>query len=452
MNESEQPTDETGPLTDEVEQPIIPATPPNRGSRQSFVLAPLLSLLVFGVVLWKLGPLSKVVTKIQLANQSKIIPAKEGTWRFMVSGDSRNCGDVVMPAIAADGIEKYQPAFYWHLGDLRAVYKIDEDMAAAAQNIGQYLSCESYRKTAWQDFIDHQIVPFGTTRFYLGIGNHETIPPKSAAEFSSTFQDWLLTPRLLMQGQDQGDIAAANSGACQKIASRPYLFAAPYYHWLRGAIDFIYLDNSSGLFPNDQLEWFDCILERARSNDKIKTVVVGMHEALPSSRASSHAMCDAAIKDPVLRKQSCDSGKHVYDALIDFKKTKGVYVLASHSHFYMKGVFDNQPPATRLDGWIVGTAGAVRYPLPQGVRASQDAVADHYGYLLGTVRDGDISFEFQEISESDVPISVRQRYPQGLVSWCFARNSQNQDPASEETTNRCYVPSAPSGGAAGRKK
>ena len=27
--------------------------------------------------------------------------ANDGVWRFAVSGDSRNCGDVVMPAIAA---------------------------------------------------------------------------------------------------------------------------------------------------------------------------------------------------------------------------------------------------------------------------------------------------------------------------------------------------------------
>jgi len=42
----------------------------------------------------------------------------ERTWNFVVAGDSRNCGDLVMPAIArqakADGAE-----FYWHLGDFR---------------------------------------------------------------------------------------------------------------------------------------------------------------------------------------------------------------------------------------------------------------------------------------------------------------------------------------------
>src|SRR5882672_2273759 len=47
-------------------------------------------------------------------------------WSFVVSGDSRNCGNVVMPAIAA-GAEKNGAVFYWHLGDLRAIYTTDED-------------------------------------------------------------------------------------------------------------------------------------------------------------------------------------------------------------------------------------------------------------------------------------------------------------------------------------
>lgn len=70
---------------------------------------------------------------------------------------------------------------------------------------------------------------------------------------------------------------------------------------------------------SDQLDWFDCILDRAQANDKIRTVVVRMHEASPSSRASDHAMCDSSITDPVRKKESCDSGKHVYDTLANLK-------------------------------------------------------------------------------------------------------------------------------------
>lgn len=416
------------------------AKPPKRTFSSALLLRFLVSAIILGIAVWQLGPLSNLFLKNESPKQSKFVPPEEGTWRFIVSGDSRNCGDVVMPAIAAQAIERYQPSFYWHLGDLRAIYKIDEDMAAEAQKSGQYLSCEAYHKSAWQDFIDHQIVPFGTTRFYLGIGNHEVILPKTAGEFSTQFKDWLLTPRLQMERQEKEEIAAAKSGACQKIAAQPYLSAAPYYHWVKGRIDFIYLDNSSGAFPAEQLDWFDCILERAHNNTGTSGVVVGMHEALPSSRASDHAMCDDAIKDPAQRKESCDSGKHVYNALVEFKKTKNVYLLASHSHFYMKGIFDNQPAANHLDGWIVGTAGAVRYPLPQGTQPGPDAIKDHYGYLLGTVKDGKVEFQFQEVAQSDVPGAVSERYPPALVSWCFVKNSRNEEPDSEETTNRCNAP------------
>jgi len=426
--------------------------PSKRASTVLLIIEIAITVILLGIVVWKIGPLSRLLVETKSASPSMFVPLKEGSWRFVVSGDSRNCGDLVMPAIAAQAIEKYQPAFYWHLGDLRAIYKIDEDMAGAAQKTGQALSCESYHKTAWQDFIDHQIVPFGTTRFYLGIGNHEVIPPKSKAEFSMQFKDWLLTPRLQMQRQDMAEIGAAKTGPCGKIARQPYLTAATYYHWIRNQVDFIYLDNSSSVFSSDQLDWFDCILDRAHSNDAVKAVVVGMHEALPASRASNHAMCDDSIQDPIVKKQSCESGTHVYDALVEFNKTKHAYLLASHSHFYMKGIFDNQPSATRLDGWIVGTAGAVRYPLPPGTQPGPDAFTDHYGYLLGTVENGDIRFEFQEVRESDIPQAARQQYPQTVVSWCFVKNSQNQDPASEETTNRCNARTAPIASAKPGKK
>src|SRR5260370_6094273 len=105
-----------------------------------------------------------------------------GTWRFIVSGDSRDCGDIVMPAIAAHGA-RFAPSFYWHLGDLRALYKIDEDMADASTQAGQALTCEVYRKLAWPDFITDQIAPFGTTPVFVGIGNHERVRPKTTELF-----------------------------------------------------------------------------------------------------------------------------------------------------------------------------------------------------------------------------------------------------------------------------
>src|SRR6266849_1075015 len=96
----------------------------------SLLLQLLPSAIVLGIVVWNVGNLSDVLAgKNQLVRSSNFVQLAEGTWRFIVSGDSRNCGDVVMPAIAAHSLERYQPSFYWHLGDLRAIYKIDEDMA-----------------------------------------------------------------------------------------------------------------------------------------------------------------------------------------------------------------------------------------------------------------------------------------------------------------------------------
>jgi hypothetical protein len=43
-------------------------------------------------------------------------------------------------------------------------------------------------------------------------------------------------------------IADAKIGPCAEIAKKPYVTRLPYYHWIQGAIDFIYLDNASGSF------------------------------------------------------------------------------------------------------------------------------------------------------------------------------------------------------------
>lgn len=350
-----------------------------------------------------------------------IEPLAPGTWRFIVSGDSRNCGDVVMPSIAADSA-RYAPSFYWHLGDLRAIYKTDEDMEAAAAKNGQILTCATYQRRAWTDFIENQIGPFGSTPFYVGIGNHEVIPPKDEPKFTLQFAAWLGSPTLNSQRQQDAE----------KDPTTP----RPYYHWIQGGVDFIYLDNASNSFSKEQMDWFDRISTKARTNDSVLSVVVGMHEALPDSTASKHAMCD----DPK-KVDSCTSGSRVYQALLGLQRKKPVYVLASHSHFYMSGVYDNHPPEERLPGWIVGTAGAIRYKLPQNPPSG--AKTDVYGYLLATVdRDGKIQFEFQEIKERDVPEQVRQRYPSWLVPWCFAHNSQNLDPDAEETTHGCTPPTA----------
>src|SRR5580704_14547637 len=171
-----------------------------------------------------------------------------GAWKFAVSGDSRNCGDVVMPAIAA-GVLQNGANFYWHLGDFRAIYTFDEDLVKP-------LNIITYETTAWSDFIAHQLTPFGNLPVYLTPGNHETIPPASRDAYLIQFADWLTTPTLRQQ----------------RLADDPTDHALrTYYHWVEHGVDFIALDNAShDEFDDAQLKWFHAILKRDEANSGIR--------------------------------------------------------------------------------------------------------------------------------------------------------------------------------------
>ena len=124
-----------------------------------------------------------------------------------------------------------------------------------------------------------------------------------------------------------------------------------------------------------------------------------------------------------------ESGRRVY---VDLLKTqnqahKRVYVLASHSHYYMEGIFNTEYWRTHggvLPGWIVGTAGAIRYALPTDHSGAHAAETNVYGFLLAEVKpSGEIDFTFKPVQESDVPDAVAGRYKPEFVHWCFAENS-----------------------------
>ncbi|HEU4413759.1 MAG TPA: hypothetical protein VFT65_03165, partial [Candidatus Angelobacter sp.] len=231
------------------------------------------------------------------SQQSHLQPLEAGSWRFIVSGDSRNCGDVIMPAIAAHSASRFQPSFYWHLGDLRAIYMVDEDMAFADhQSDGKKLACGDYLKQAWPDFVKHQIYPFGRTPFYLGLGNHEVIPPKgyplgspqslqpeiNSSQFTAYFADWLLAPAVKAQRAKDHD--------CDKPSPAPCVISPRnYYHWIQGGVDFIYLDNASHILGPAQLGWFKDRVTKAGKDSAVRTLIVGMHEAMPDSISTDHA-------------------------------------------------------------------------------------------------------------------------------------------------------------------
>ena len=168
------------------------------------------------------------------------------------------------------------------------------------------------------------------------------------------------------------------------------------------------------------MAWFEGVLARDTSDPAIKGIVVGMHRALPDSISAGHSMNESPV--------GTESGRRVYEDLLRAQTHahKRVYVLASHSHFYMDGIFNTDYWRSHggvLPGWIVGTAGAVRYPLPPGSPDARAAETNVYGYLLGGVNpDGEIRFTFHKLNEGDVPAAVASRYTPEFVHWCFADN------------------------------
>jgi len=332
--------------------------------------------------------------------------AQNTAWKFAISGDSRNCGDVVMPAIA-QGVQKSGAEFYWHLGDFRAMYMIDEDIVPPPQ-LGlpaKPMTLSQYQGTAWQDFIARQTKPFGTLPLFLSPGNHETIPPATRAAYMTKFAGWLDSATLREQRfkDDPQDV-------------KPH----SYYHWLKGNVDFIALDNASNdQFDAAQMKWIQSAIERDEKSDQIRTIVVGMHKALPGSLGDSHSMSESP--------EGTQSGRQVYEWLLHAQNAshKRVYVFASHSHFFMEGVFHTDTwRGKELPGWIVGTAGAVRYRLPPGIKTSKKAMTDVYGFMLATVApNGAISTSFKQFSVDDLK-HANSDVPDALVGWCFDNNSQ----------------------------
>jgi hypothetical protein len=204
-------------------------------------------------------------------------PANE-TWRFLVSGDSRNCGDVVMPGIA-ETARKNQAAFYWHLGDLRWTINFDEDIEHQPEYMAKPLSITEYGNMEWSDYIGSQIKPFGSIPFFLGIGNHETVPPyKTREDFLLQFADWLDSPVL----------------RAQRLKDDPSDFRMKtYFHWIDRGIAFYYLDSATAeQFDAAQLRWFERTLSKDLADPSIKTIVTPF--ALLHGRNFQHGLLEAA--------------------------------------------------------------------------------------------------------------------------------------------------------------
>ncbi len=153
-----------------------------------------------------------------------------------------------------------------------------------------------------------------------------------------------------------------------------------------------------------------------------------MDAARPESIFRDHSMNDWRHKEWIKGEKS---GEAVYQKLLSVPKSKNVYVLASHSHYFMEDIFNTayrDKPEGRLQGWIIGTGGARRYPLPALFTRAKEAKTYVYGYLLGSVdASGEVKFQFKELTETDIPKYVVQRYPDGFVHKCFIGNREDSE-------------------------
>lgn len=351
--------------------------------------------------------------------------SQSGSWYFTVSGDSRDCGDLIMPKIAKaiESARAQTPsAFYWHLGDLRNLITPDCDMTIPLTGDcykypttwGRF-PLDYYLEHAWDDFIQRQIDPFGNSTFMLGIGNHELYSNHSREDFRRKFQKWLTQPLIFSQ---------------QIIDARKSIRAPdqsmPYYHFVMNGVDFIFLDNAEGLntamqFDGTQIQWFSQVLAADVADSSVKTIIVGMHAALPYSTSSGHAM-DATC-------QGLCSGQRVYDLLYQASigsSKKNVYVLASHAHNFQQDIFNTpEHQGQVLPGWIIGTAGASQYTSETITPSGQDCWKNKicYGYLLVEVRpDGTINPQFKQITQEMEP-----RGNFALSTYCFTKNGGRAD-------------------------
>src|SRR4051794_12610150 len=167
-----------------------------------------------------------LASPVSIAAQAVRAGAQNATWHFAVAGDSRNCGDVIMPAIAAKA-KQHGAAFFWHLGDFRLMLtgRMDQDLADQANKPA---TDDEYYQAAWNDFVKNQLQPFGATPVFLAIGNHE-LYHHTRVDYLNRFREWLNAPEIARQRQ--ADHAAAEPRT--------------YYHWIKDGIDFISLDNAS---------------------------------------------------------------------------------------------------------------------------------------------------------------------------------------------------------------
>ena len=291
----------------------------------------------------------------------------QDTWKFAVSGDSRNCGDIVMPAIAA-GVLKSGAQFYWHLGDFRAIYAFDEDMVPPLKlNLPHKpMFISTYLSAAWPDFIAHQLDPFGDLPIFLGMGNHETVFPATRDAWLIQFADWLENPMLRAQ-------RLKDNPQDHKLRS--------YFHWVKSNLDFISLDNSSpDQFDSAQLDWLLALLQRDEANPKSRP---SSWECTPRSPAAS-----AIFTTWVIGRKAIKPAANSISGCGRFRNPRTSASMLSPAIRTCIWKTSTTLPIGKTKCFPVGSSEPpepCRHRIPPEAGPSQKAQTDVYGYLIATV-------------------------------------------------------------------
>ncbi|MBV8732212.1 MAG: hypothetical protein JO336_20580 [Acidobacteriia bacterium] len=349
--------------------------------------------------LFLLCTVSSAFQRADLANISS-------SWTFVVSGDSRNCGDLIMPVIAQRA-KAAGARFYWHLGDLRALYGVDEDYAGLHRRDPAMSTMTAYLKNAWDDFEQNQVTPFARLPFFLGIGNHETID-RTREQFIAQFQKLLnIEPIRRQREADQANDHTVRT----------------YYHWHEPGTDLINLDNAKSVFDDAQLQWAMKVTAADETNPDVQLLLVGMHESLPDSYSQDHSMTQGSDKGA--------SGRALYKRLLEFQKKSGkpVHIFSSHSHYYLTDIYNTgawQANGGVLSGTLIGTAGAQHYSVPPEVKSFATWAENEYGYAVVRVNpvgaSRAVQVEFVPVKRQDVGAELENKFGRDTVDFCFSKN------------------------------
>lgn len=249
----------------------------------------------------------------------------DGFWIFVVFGDLCNCGNVVMFVIVV-GVKVDGVSFYWYLGDLWVIYKVDEDYVVECcfKNFLYLFSILDYLYMVWVDFIQYEVVLFGDMLFFIGIGNYEVILFMLCMQFCIEFVGLLDCFEFCVQ---------CILDVEYYVVILMMLVDVIYNYWNLCGVDFINFDNIEDyLIDDEQFVWFDVLLDVDFKDDLIYSIVVGLYELFLYSFFDDYSMCQSVL--------GICSGEYIYWWFVVVQCYKFVYVIVSYEYYYLVNVYD----------------------------------------------------------------------------------------------------------------